>query len=59
MSKKSNALRNMTEAQRKAAINRRLAKPSKQAGLGEISAREAQDKQYRADLIKAGIIKPA
>jgi hypothetical protein len=59
MSKKSNALRNMTEAQRKAAINRRLAKPSKQAGLGELSARAAQDGELRKELIKAGIIKPA
>jgi|WetSurMetagenome_2_1015567.scaffolds.fasta_scaffold67837_3 hypothetical protein len=56
---KTKALRNMTVTQRKAAINRRLAFKSKQAGLGEISAREAQDKQARADLIKAGIIKPA
>jgi len=56
---KTKALRNMTVTQRKAAINRRLAFKSKQAGLGEISAREAQDKQVRAELIAQGIIKPA
>ena len=56
---KTKALRNMTENERKQAINRRLAYQSKNAGLGEISAREARDKQIRAELIAKGIIKPA